>query len=65
MLTSGEQARRKELTERVRKKVSSDRYLTVRMIADELSMNNESVDDHHGRSGDEKDLCKNGIKVAE
>ena len=35
------------------------------MIADELNMNSEGVEDHHRRSGDEEGLCENGTKVAE
>ena len=29
------------------------------------SMNSDGVEDHHGRSREEKDLCKNSTKVAE
>ena len=36
-------SRTNENVERVREKVRSDRHLTVRMIADELSMNSERV----------------------
>ena len=32
------------------------------MTADQRGMN---MEDHYGRSGDEKELCKNGTKVAE
>ena len=58
--------RTNENVERVREKVHSDCRLTVRMIADELSMNSEEgVEDHYRRSGDEEGLCENGTKVAE
>ena len=40
---SSSTSRTNENAERVRQKVRSDRRLTVRMIADELSMNNERV----------------------
>ena len=38
-----QQAKLKKMLKRVRQKVRSDRRLTVRMIANELSMNSESV----------------------
>ena len=55
-----------ENVEHVRQKVRSKRRLTVRMIADELGMNNERVWKIITEDvGDEEDLCKNGTKVAE
>ena len=59
-------SRTDESVERVRQKVRSVRRLTVRMIADELGMNSERVKrKRYRKSGDEEDLCKNGIKVVE
>ena len=49
--------------EHMREKVSSV-CLTVRMITDELSMNNERVWRIITEDRDEEDLCKNGTKVA-
>ena len=53
-------SRTDENIERGRQKVRSDRRLTVRMITDELGMNNKRV----WRVMTE-DLCKNGTKAAE
>ena len=59
-------SRTDESVEGVRQKVRSDRRLTVRMIADKLGMNSERVwRKRYRKSGDEEDLCKNGIKVVE
>ena len=52
-------SRTDENVERVRQKVRSNHRLAVRIITDEQGM-----EDHYGRSGDEEDQCKNGTKVA-
>ena len=57
-------SRTNENVERVREKVRSDRRLTVRMIADESSINSERVWKIITEDLGMKKICVNGTKVA-
>ena len=51
--------------ERVKQMVPGDCRLTVRMIADELEINRDSVlEDYHGRFEYAEDLCEDGAKAS-